>query len=154
LSLTVNGDVDIYDPKPPATIPSANFLRDIQAGAELAYLFSPSAKSSPLRTFIGSFRLSGAYSYQDQISPAILTGPALNDFTGLPTSTTSAYAKRGIIHLAQVKLGLGTGSTLTYPLSFTYSNRTELITHPTWGVQFGITYDLTALFTSPKTGSQ
>jgi len=153
-SLTANGTVDIYNAEPPSTIPSASHLRDIQAGAELAYLFSPSSNSGPLREFIGSVRLSGAYSYQDQTSPAILTGPALTDFTGLPSSTTSAYAQRGIIHLGQVKLGLGTGSNLSYPLSFTYSNRTELVTHPTWGLQFGISYNLTSLFASSNPSSK
>jgi hypothetical protein len=153
-SFTFNGAVDLYDPKPPSTIPSAGYLRDIQAGAELAYLFSPSSDSGLLREFIGSIRLSGAYSYQDQTSPAILTGPALTDFTGLPSSTTAAYAQRGIIHLGQVKLGLGTGSDLSYPLSFTYSNRTELVTHPVWGIQFGISYDLTSLFASANPSSK
>jgi hypothetical protein len=150
-SLTVTGTADIYNGEPPTSVPSASHLRDIQAGAEISYLFSPSANSSTLRSFIGPITAAAAYSYQDQTSPAILTGPALSDFTGLPSSTTSAYAKRGVIHLGQLRLGFGTGSNLTYPLAFTYSNRTELITHPVWGVQFGVTYNMTSLFTSSGT---
>jgi hypothetical protein len=119
----------------------------------LAYVFSPFGKNSLIGKALGSATLAGAYSYQDQTSPAILTGPALSDFTGLPSSVTSVYAKRGVIHLGQVRLGLGTGKNMTFPLAFTYSNRTELITHPTWGLQFGITYNLNSLFSSGTSGS-
>jgi hypothetical protein len=151
-SLTITGTADIYNAEPASSIPSASHLRDIQAGGELAYVFSPFGKTSFLGKSLGALTLAGAYSYEDQTSPAILTGPALTDFTGLPSSTTAAYAKRGVIHLGQVRLGFGTGKNLTYPLAFTYSNRTELITHPTWGLQFGITYNLTSLFNSSGTG--
>jgi hypothetical protein len=150
LSVTLTASGDFYNAEPPTTIPSATHVRDMQAGGEVAYLFAPSVDSGSLRTAIGDITLAGGYSYQDQTSPAILTGPALTDFTGLPTSTTTAYAKRGVIHLAQVKLGIGSGTNISYPLAFTYSNRTELITHPTWGLQFGITYNLNSLFTSSK----
>ncbi len=150
-SLTLTGAADIYHSQPPSSVPSGSHLRDIQAGAEISYLFSPSANSSALRSFIGPITAAAAYSYQDQTSPAILTGPALTDFTGLPSSTTSAYTKRGVIHLGQVRLGFGTGSNTTFPLAFTYSNRTELITHSVWGVQFGVSYNFTSLFTSSGT---
>jgi hypothetical protein len=150
LSLTINGTADIYNAAPPSSVPSGSHLRDIQAGVELAYLFNTSTRSGPVRQFIGPVTAALAYSYQDQTSPAILTGPALSDFTGLPSSTTTAYATRGIIHLGQFRLGLGSGSNtnLTYPIAFTYSNRTELVAHPTWGVQFGISYNLNSLFNS------
>jgi hypothetical protein len=151
LSFTLTGSADIYNSEPSNSIPSASHLRDIQAGAEIAYVFSPFGKNSVLGGFLGSVTTAVAYSYEDQTSPAILTGPALSDFTGLPSSTTAAYAKRGVIHLAQFRLGFGTGKNLTYPLAFTYSNRTELITHPTWGLQFGISYNLTSLFNSSGT---
>jgi hypothetical protein len=150
-SFTLMGTADIYNAEPPSSVPSASHLRDIQAGAEIAYLFAPSNKSGALRNFIGSVTASAAYSYQDQTSPAILTGPALTDFTGLPSSTTTAYAQRGVIHLGQVRLGFGTGTNLTFPVAFTYSNRTELVVHPTWGLQFGISYNLTSLFSSSGT---
>jgi hypothetical protein len=150
-SFTLTSAADLYNAEPPTSIPSASHLRDIQAGTEIAYLFSPSSKSGALRNFIGSVTAAAGYSYQDQTSPAILTGPALTDFTGLPSSTTTAYAKRGVIHLGQVRLGFGTGTHLTFPVAFTYSNRTELVLHPTWGLQFGLTYNLTSLFSSSGT---
>ena len=153
LSLTLTGSADIYSTQPSSSVPSASRLRDIQAGAELSYLFAPPTNSSALRTFIGDVTLAGAYSYQDQTSPAILTGPALSDFTGLPSSTTTAYTKRGVIHLGQLKLGFGTGTNINFPLAFTYSNRTELVVHPTWGLQFGISYNLTSLLTSAANSS-
>jgi hypothetical protein len=151
LSFTLTGTADIYNSEPSSSIPSASHLRDIQAGAEIAYVFSPFGKNSVLGSFLGSVTTAAAYSYEDQTSPAILTGPALSDFTGLPSSTTTAYAQRGVIHLGQIRLGFGTGKNLTYPLAFTYSNRTELVTHPTWGLQFGISYNLTSLFNSSGT---
>jgi hypothetical protein len=152
-SLTFNGVADIYNRAPPSSVPSATRLRDIQAGAEIAYLFAPTVNASPLRKFMGNMTLAGAYSYQDQTSPAMLTGPALSDFTGLPSSTTTAYAPRGVIHLGQIRFGFGTGSStnFTYPVAFTYSNRTELIVHPTWRAQVGITYNFNSLFSSSST---
>jgi hypothetical protein len=156
-SLTLTGTADVYSSEPSSSIPSASHLRDIQAGAEIAWVFNPFGKTSVLGKALGSLTLAGAYSYEDQTSPAILTGPALSDFTGLPTSTTSAYAQRGVIHLGQLRLGLGSGKNYTFPLAFTYSNRSELITHPTWGLQFGISYNLTSLFSSSgttKSGNQ
>ena len=147
-SITVTGHADIYHSQPPASVPSGSHLRDLQAGAEIDYLFTPTTNSSALRSFIGPITAAAAYSYQDQTSPAILTGPVLSDFTGLPSSTTSAYTQRGVIHLGQVRFGFGTGSNTTFPLAFTYSNRTEFIVHPTWGVQFGVSYNLTSLFSS------
>jgi hypothetical protein len=155
-SITATGTVDVYDEEPPSTVPSGSHLRDIQAGTEIDYQFAPFGTTTPLGKFIGKLTASAAYSYQDQTSPAILTGPALKGFTGLPTSTTSAYAQRGVIHLGQLRLGFGTGNNTTYPIAFTYSNRTELVVHPTWGLQFGVSYNFTSLLTgsSPtKSGS-
>jgi len=147
-SLTAAGTAEIYNAAPATSIPSSSHLRDIQAGAEIAYLFSPSAKSGTIRQLIGDVTAAAAYSYQDQTSPAILTGAALSDFTGLPSSTTTAYAQRGVIHLGQLRLGLGKGANASFPIAFTYSNRTELVVHPTWGLQFGISYNLTSLLGS------
>jgi len=144
-TITANGTVDIYNGAPPSGVPSASHLRDIQAGAEIAYVWSPT--QGALRTIFGSIITAAAYSYQDQTSPAILTGPALSDFTGLPSSTTSAYAQRGIIHLGQVRFGIGdlANKNVSFPLAFTYSNRTELIVKPVWGLQFGVSYNFNSL---------
>jgi hypothetical protein len=147
-SITTTGTVEFYNQQPPSTVPSGSHWKDFQLGAEIAYLFAPGASAGPLRKLIGDVSASGAYSYQDQMSPALLTGPALSDFTGLPSSTTTAYAQRGVIHLGQAKLGFGTGTNMTFPLVFTYSNRSELVVHHTWGLQFGISYNFTSLLSS------
>jgi hypothetical protein len=147
-SITTTGTVEFYNEQPPSTVPSGSHWKDFQLGAEIAYLFAPGSNAGPLRKLIGDVTASGAYSYQDQMSPALLTGPALSDFTGLPSSTTTAYAQRGVIHLGQAKLGFGTGTNMTFPLVFTYSNRSELVVHPTLGLQFGISYNFTSLLSS------
>lgn len=145
-SLTVNAGTALYNSQPPSSVPSASHLRDVQVAAEISYLFAPSSDSGALRKFLGPMTAALAYSYQDQTSPAILSGPGLTDFTGLPSSATSAYTKRGPIHLGQMRFGFGKGANTTFPLAFTYSNRTELIVHSSWGVQFGVSYNLTSLF--------
>jgi hypothetical protein len=147
-SMTINGTAELYNSDPPSSVPSASHLRDIQAAAELSYLFAAPDNSKGLRQLIGNVTAAAAYSYQDQTSPAMLTGPALTDFTNLPSTTKTAYAQRGVIHLGQVRLGFGTGGNTTFPIAFTYSNRSELVVHPTWGLQFGVSYNLTSLFSS------
>jgi len=152
-ALTVNAGAALYNSEPPSSVPSASRLRDVQFAAEMSYLFAPSSDSGAMRKFLGPMTAAVAYSYQDQTSPAILSGPGLTDFTGLASSTTSAYTKRGPIHLGQVRFGFGKGANTTFPLAFTYSNRTELIVHPTWGVQFGVGYNLTSLFAAKSSGT-
>jgi len=57
------------------------------------------------------------------------------------------YAQKGQIHVAQGKFTFCPGkSSITLPVAFTWSNRTELITKPTWGGQIGISYDFDSLF--------
>lgn len=152
-SLTMNAGAALYNSEPPSSVPSASRLRDVQVAAEISYLFAPSSGSGALRKFLGPMTAALAYSYQDQTSPTILSGPGLTDFTGLPSSTTSAYTTRGPIHLGQVRFGFGKGAKTTFPLAFTYSNRTELIVHSSWGVQFGVSYNLTSLFTAKSSGT-
>ena len=152
-SLTVNTGAALYNSEPPSSVPSASRLRDVQVAAEISYLFAPSSDSGALHKFLGPMTGAVAYSYQDQTSPVILSGPGLTDFTGLPPSTTSAYTSRGPIHLGQVRFGFGKGASTTFPLAFTYCNRTELIVHSTWGVQFGVSYNLTSLFAAKSSGS-
>lgn len=137
-----------YNSSPSSSIPSASLLRDIQGGAEFSYL-APSSKLPGVGSLLGNTTLAAAYYYQDQTSPAILNGlPSTITFTGLPSNANTVFAKRGVINLAQVRLGFGSGKNITFPLSATYSNRTELIAHPTWGLQFGFNYNLSSLLTS------
>jgi hypothetical protein len=153
-SITAMAGADVYNSAPPSTIPSASSLRDLQAGAEIDYRYDLHASGCGLwhnlvNGWIGSITAAGSYYYQDQTSPAILTGPPSTiTFTGLPSGTTSVYSKRGVINLAQLRLGFGSGSKVTFPVAATYSNRTELIAHPTWGLQFGLSYNLSSLFSS------
>jgi hypothetical protein len=138
----------LYNSAPSSSIPSASTLRDIQGGAELSYL-AKTTKLAGIGWLVGDTTLAAAYYYQDQTSPAILNGlPSTITFTGLPSNANTVFGKRGVINLAQVRLGFGSGKNITFPLSVTYSNRTELITHPTWGLQFGFNYNLSSLLTS------
>jgi hypothetical protein len=146
-SLNAMLEADVYNSSPPSSVPSATHLRDVQAGAELTRTFSPSTKSGSFRKLIGPVDVSAAYSYQDQTSPSLLKGlPSTITFVGLPSSTTAVYAKRGPISLGQVKLGFGKGTKISFPVAVSYSNRTELITHPKVGLQIGLSYNLSSLF--------
>ncbi len=153
-SLTAMVGADVYNSAPSSNIPSASNLRDLQAGAEIDYRYDLHASGCGLwhtlvTGWIGSVTAAGSYYYQDQTSPAILTGPPSTiTFTGLPSGTTSVYSQRAVINLAQLRLGFGSGSKVTFPVAATYSNRTELISHPTWGLQLGLSYNLSSLFSS------
>jgi hypothetical protein len=142
--LNFNGGVSIYNSVPSSSIPDASQLRDIQAGFE-------ADRNLGSLWILGPATASGAYYFQYQSSPAILkVNPSepLSGITiiGLPTNATQIFAQKGNIHVAQVKLALGSSkSNWKFPLSVTWSNRTELITKPTWRAQFGISYDFDSL---------
>jgi hypothetical protein len=146
-SITVNGAISIYDSAPSSSIPGAGRLRDAQVAGEA---------DEPFSLNIGSMgrvgmTLSEAFYFQDQTSPAILNvnpGSPVNGvtFTGLPSNATQLFAQKGNIGIGQIKLSIGSGSNLKVPLSVTYSNRTELITKPTWRAQIGVSYDLDSIF--------
>jgi hypothetical protein len=91
------------------------------------------------------------YSFSDQNSPSILKvtpGAPLPGITltGLPANATEIFAQKGNLHLVQMKVVVGTGSNLRFPLAVSYSNRTELVQHPNWKAQIGVSYDFDALF--------
>ena len=67
-------------------------------------------------------------------------------FVNLPSTASQVYGTTGNIYVWQLKLTAGGGSAVTVPLSVTYSNRTELITNPTWKAQIGVSYDFDSLF--------
>jgi hypothetical protein len=145
-SIAANGAFAIYDSQPSTSVPGAGRLRDAQAGIQIDYNLG----SLPL---LGAAGLSGAYYFQDQTSPAILSvTPSMPlpgvTLTGLPSTATQVFAKKGNISIAQVKLALGPGqSSVRFPIAVSYSNRTELITKPEWRGQVGISYDFDSLFT-------
>jgi len=40
-----------------------------------------------------------------------------------------------------------------FPIALTYSNRSDLIVHPALGLQFGVSYDLSAITTPTSSSS-
>jgi hypothetical protein len=147
LTVTVNGAASIYD-EPQPNVPGAGRLRDTQFAAELAHPFAVTLPASSAAT---NFTLSGAFYDQYQSSPAILNvtpGAPVDGvtFVNLPSTASQVYGTTGNIYVWQLKLTAGGGSAVTVPLSVTYSNRTELITNPTWKAQIGVSYDFDSLF--------
>jgi hypothetical protein len=139
-SVTWNGSFNIFNSEP--KVPGAGRLAYEQTAFEVDRTF----------TLFGPQTLSGAYYFQHQNSPGILNVTPGNPvpgvtFVGLPANATQVFAQKGNINIAQLKLSVGAGgSNVKFPLSVSYSNRTELITNPTWRAQIGVSYDLDALF--------
>lgn len=139
-SVTANGSFNIFNSQP--TVPGADRLAYTQAALEVDRNIH----------FLGPQTLSGAYYFQYQNSPGILNVSPGNplpgvSFVNLPPTATQAFAQKGNIHIAQLKLSMGAGSSnVKFPVSVSYSNRTELITKPVWRGQIGVSYDLDALF--------
>jgi hypothetical protein len=151
VTLTANGAFSIYDSAPSSAIPGASRLRDIQVAGQADHDFQ---LNSAITGKIG-MTLTGAYYFQHQSSPAILNVDPSSPvpgvtFTGLPPNATQVFAEKGNISIGQLKLSVGSGSNIKVPISVTYSNRTELITKPTWRGQIGISYDFDSLFASSK----
>ena len=144
-AFTANGAFTLYDARPPDSVPDASRWRDAQFGIEVR------RSLGNLQGF-GATSVSGSYYYQYQNSPSILTvtpgqAPLNITFTGLPATATEVFAEKGNLHIGQVRLELGSGtSNVRFPLSISYSNRTELIDRPTWNAQIGVSYDLDSLF--------
>jgi len=150
VTLTVNGAISIYN-SDQSSVPGAGRLRDAQFAAEGAHNFN---MKTPFSSNLAA-TVSGAFYFQYQSSPAILNvtpGTPVDGvtFTGLPSTATQVYAQKGNIAIGQAKLTLGSGSSVTVPLSVTYSNRTELVTNPTWKAQIGVSYDFDSLFSNAK----
>jgi hypothetical protein len=148
-TLTFNGAGSIYNSKPSSAIPGSGLLRDFQIAGESSFDFSKLKKSS----ILGHSTASVAYYFQDQTSPAILNvtpgQPASGvTITGLPSTATQVYAQKGNIDIVQGKFTYSPGSSsITLPLSFTWSNRTELVANsPLWRGQVGISYSFDSLF--------
>jgi hypothetical protein len=144
-SITANGAFTIYDTQPPTSIPGSGRLRDSQVGMQVS-------RSLGSLAILGPATLSGTYYFQYQNSPAILNAnpstplPGIT-LTGLPGNATQVFTQKGNLHVAQLRLALGTGqSNVRFPIAFSYSNRTELIAKPEWRAQIGVTYDFDSLF--------
>jgi hypothetical protein len=155
LTGTLNVAASIYDATPSSSVPGASLLRSLQAGGELDYVV-PTGGLPGFLSKIGDSTASLAYYYQDQTSPSILKVTPGSPLTGitlvdLPSTATQIFTQKGPIHVGQFKYGFGTGKNVKFPIAVTYSSRSELIVHPAWGVQFGVSYDFTSLFSSNTT---
>ena len=142
-AVTANGAIEIYDSRPSTAVPGSGRVRDAQLGMQV----DRNLGALPL---LGTAAMTAAYYFQYQNSPAIINvtpGTPLPGITfiGLPATATQAFAQKGNLHIFQWKLVLGEGS-VRFPLSVSYSNRTELITKPAWRGQLGISYDFDSLF--------
>jgi hypothetical protein len=143
-TLTTNGAVSVYNSAPSSSVPGASSLRDVQAGFE-------ADRDLGSLWILGPATACGAYYFQYQSSPAILNVNSSQPIsgitiTGLPSTATQIFAQKGSIHVGQVRLALGSSkSNWKFPVSVTWSNRTELITKSTWRAQIGISYDFDSL---------
>ncbi len=142
-SLTANGAFTIFDTRP--KVANVGRLRDAQFGAQ-------AQKDLGTLPVFGAAAVSATYYFQYQNSPAILNvtpGMPLPGvtFTGLPATATQVFAEKGNLHIGQLRLVLGPGtSSVRFPIAVSYSNRTELIAKPTWRAQIGVSYDFDSLF--------
>jgi hypothetical protein len=143
-TLTANGAVSIYNSAPSSSVPGASYLRDVQAGFE-------ADRDLGSLWILGPATACGAYYFQYQSSPAILNvNPSQPisgiTITGLPSTATQIFTQKGSINVAQLKLAFGSSkSNWKFPVSVTWSNRTELITKSTGRAQIGISYDFDSL---------
>lgn len=154
---TVNVGGNFYN-SPPSSVPSAGAFRDVQAGSEFDVAICPQVKQ-PILSYLANATIGLTYYYQDQVSPSILKVasagmplPGIN-ITGLSSSATQVFTKKGPIHFAQLKYGLGFGKNVKFPIAVSWSNRTDLITHALWSAQFGVTYDFSSLLNSSNNSS-
>jgi hypothetical protein len=150
LILTVNGAISFYN-SDQRSVPGAGRLRDSQLAAEADHDFN---LKIPFSNNVAA-AVSGAFYFQHQSSPAILNvtpGTPVDGvtFTGLPSTATQVFAQKGNIDIGQLKLTVGSGSSIAVPISLTYSSRTEIITRPAWKGQIGISYDFDSLFSNTK----
>jgi hypothetical protein len=141
--VVANAAVTYYN-SAPADPAAGGRLRDVQAAVELDRVLGASILGPAVFSVAGYLQL--------QRAAAILTIDPLNPlpgitFTGLPANATEVFTKTGTIWLTQAKLTLTPpGSSMSVPVSVTYSNRTELVDKRTWSGQVGVSYNVDALF--------
>jgi hypothetical protein len=140
--VVANAALTAYDsaPSDPA---AGGRLRDAQAGVQLDKGLGDTAIGPAV------FSLAGYFQYQ-KAAAILIVDPATPlpgvSFTGLPDGANKVFTKTGNIWLAQAKLSLTPSeSSVTIPVSVTWSNRTELIDKPAWRAQVGISYNIDAL---------
>lgn len=144
-SVTCNIVAEVNNGHLANNVPGLQRLRDTQAAIQID-------RRIGFLSFIGANAVSGAYYFQHQTSPAVLTVnpgqpiPGVT-FINLPSGASQVFAEKGNLHIGQLKLVIGAGtSSVRFPLSISYSSRTELIAHPSWRGQIGVSYDFDSLF--------
>ena len=129
LDLTSNAGITFFDDKRPGM---TSAFRDIRLGVEGKFKLRELANyGAPSLSF------AGLYQFLNQ-EPL---GLGIQAFTG------AAITERGHIGVLQIKFEFPAGNnTMRIPLSFTASNRTELIKEADVRGQFGVSFNLDALF--------
>ena len=144
-SFTANGAVEVYNDRPSSFVPGRGYVRDAQVGLQFQ-------KNLGTVNLLGAAALAGTYYFQYQNRPSILNlTPGISfpgiSFVGLPDTATQVFATRGNIQVGQIRLVLGPeNSSARFPVSITYSNRTEFVDRPGWRGQVGVSYDFDSLF--------
>ena len=144
-SFTANGAVEAYHDRPSSFLPGHGYVRDAQVGLQFQ-------KDLGTVNLLGAAAVAGTYYFQYQNRPSILnvtpgTSIAGINLIDLPSTATQVFATKGHIHVGQVRLVLGPEkSSARFPISISYSNRTELIDRRAWRGQIGISYDFDSLF--------
>lgn len=144
-SFTANVAVEAYHDRPSDFIPGRGYVRDAQAGLQFQ-------KDLGVVDLLGAAAVAVTYYFQYQNRPSILNatpGTSIDgiSFVGLPSTATQVFATKGHIQVGQLRLVLGPEkSSARFPISISYSNRTELVERPAWRGQIGVSYDFDSLF--------
>ena len=142
-NLTFNGGLTFYGS---TKAPGVKKLRDAQASAALDW--SPRGWGAVRPTY------TAAYYFQYMIENGVIEfdreavtpgGAAIP----LPKPAIEVLNTKGPIHVAQIRMSFPIGATgISFPLAFSYSSRTELITGRSfWQGHVGMTYDFSKLRT-------
>ncbi len=154
LTFTFNTAASIYNSTPSSAIPGSSLLRDIQAAGEISYDFSKLKKAS-ISWGTARYREPSIFRIRQdprnsQRHPRPAGNRCDNHRFAVP-SATQVLAQKGNIGIAQGKFTLTpNSSSISLPVSVTWSNRTELVTNAVWQGQVGISYNFDSLFGSSK----
>jgi hypothetical protein len=139
LLLTFNFATEWYNEVPA----SMKKWRDVQTAAQVE-------RSLGEIPNLGPSRLTLAYYHQWMLEDALMTIPSGNTVSGtgivLPGPANLLLAPKGNIHILQARLSFQVKDVVKVPVSFTWSNRSELVNESEKRGQIGFTLDLDSLF--------
>ena len=141
--LTFNGAVEFFEHRPAGL--DGGRLRDIQAGAQADFKVGPASwQTRPLVS------VAGYYQYQKENAILEFGKNAQTPIVAIPLAKPAVEVlnTKGNIGIVQFKLTIPVSKVITWPMSVTWSNRTELIKAPEVRGQFGIALNLDKLFDS------